>query len=293
MGTSAPGGSGEDDADSLTLMDEPVPRVGRKWGRRGFKAREAVAGTADTGGRALPAADRDRAGSLVPYDFTKEPEPDFVDLTGESATGWMRADAARPRRKRTLKRVLVVLVACGVVACAAAAVALRPSGQQTGGTLAVEVPDLAGRPVSEAEALAARNGWTVEKSEDRAEGSVQGQVLSQRPAPGAKLGSGGTLSLRVSVGAPLAQVPADLRGKPLNDARTALFFAGFGVGEIQRQPSEDLPADTVISVREGTPASLPKGSAVPLVVSSGRPGEPVTSGSAPSRPRQTTTTKKR
>jgi len=227
----------------------------------------------------------------MPYDFMKEDTPDFIDLTGPSPViGSSSAPGHQPPRRthrthrahrtprtRWARRAVIAMV---LAAVAAAVIFSKVDIFHVGSRATTPVPELSGRPITEVEKLAIDNGWSIDKTEGRADGSVPGHVLRQSPAAGTQLARGDMLQIEVSLGQTLAPVPSDLAGKKLNEVRGKLFFANFGVGDIQRQPAS-TPAETVIGVAPGTPAELPKGSNVGLVVSSGPAGKGSTTTSPP------------
>ena len=123
-----------------------------------------------------------------------------------------------------------------------------------------------------------RSGSRSSAQESREDGSTPGDVLGTRPEAGEELDEGDTLTLIVSLGNTPAPVPTDLVGKPLEEATQILADAGGFAPEVTREIDETVPKDVVIALGEGVPAELPKGSAVPLVVSSGPAPRTVPSG---------------
>jgi beta-lactam-binding protein with PASTA domain len=213
------------------------------------------------------------------YDWAQDPDGELIDLTGRSARvtdrkgGTGRTTARRRRWPRRLLIGLAALLLVGLVIGLLLGFGTYPWQVET--VPAAAVPTLTGRPIDEAKAAADANGWTLQRTDEHVEGSTAGQVLWQDPTPGTPLQRGMVLRVRVSLGPPLVEVPQDLAGKPLDQAQLALFYNGLAIGEVQRQPSYDAPADTVLSLAPGTPALVPKGSGVNLVVSSGPPRKPV------------------
>lgn len=100
----------------------------------------------------------------------------------------------------------------------------------------------------------------------------RGAVISQDPAAGRRLDDGGKITLTVSDGPPPVNVPSDLAGKPEADVEAELVAAGLAKGAVATAADETLPAGQLLTWRSGEvdrPASLPKGSPVDLVFSSG------------------------
>jgi eukaryotic-like serine/threonine-protein kinase len=131
-----------------------------------------------------------------------------------------------------------------------------------------EVPRLVDLTEDRARAAVERYAFRIEKETERRDGSVAGTVLRQDPDPGEELDEGGTLTIWVSLGNTEAAIPQDLVGKSLEEAQAALDQAGQFVAVPTEEVSEELSAGIVLRLGE-VPARLPKGSEVPLVVSSG------------------------
>jgi eukaryotic-like serine/threonine-protein kinase len=131
------------------------------------------------------------------------------------------------------------------------------------------VPELVGTSAGDLDALLADTEWVVERTETRQDGTVPGQILSQDPAAGTELEEGGLLRITVSLGQTLVPVPTDLLGLTLEEATGRLEAAGLALGEVGTAPSEDYPTDIVLAYGFDPPNELPKGDAVPLIVSAG------------------------
>jgi eukaryotic-like serine/threonine-protein kinase len=132
------------------------------------------------------------------------------------------------------------------------------------------VPNLVGMNRTDALADIVDYDWKVEEVNDRQDGTEVGDVLETRPAAGVELREGETITLVVSEGATLVDVPTGLVGMTEDDAMAALQAAGLEA-EVVPQVSEDFDEGTVIGFVDGQepPAQLPRGSAVGLVVSAG------------------------
>jgi serine/threonine-protein kinase len=131
------------------------------------------------------------------------------------------------------------------------------------------VPVLVDTNVADLDATIGDMGFTVERTDAASDLVPVGQILAQDPAAGTALAEGGTLQLTVSSGPPPIAVPVDLVGKSLADATAELELAGLRAGDVSRQFDEKIARDVVMAVAEGTPAELPRGAGVPLVVSDG------------------------
>ena len=104
------------------------------------------------------------------------------------------------------------------------------------------------------------------------------EVLETKPGPGTRVPAGRPVVLTVSLGQTIADVPTDLAGKALEAATAELADAGFTATTAETPYDEYVPKGSVVRVAEGVPASLEKGSEVPLVVSNGPQPRTVPSG---------------
>ncbi|MFL5927751.1 MAG: Stk1 family PASTA domain-containing Ser/Thr kinase [Gaiellaceae bacterium] len=93
-----------------------------------------------------------------------------------------------------------------------------------------------------------------------------GQVISENPGGGSKVGKGSTVTLQVSTGKPKVTVP-DVRGQPVTDAIAAL--AGIGLDPHIVHIYSPQPADTVTGQFPSPGDRVVKGSSVRINVSRG------------------------
>lgn len=137
------------------------------------------------------------------------------------------------------------------------------------------VPDLTGRTVAEARALARQAGLTAQaepKPSVFSETVPAGRVADTDPGPGGLISDGGTVTLRISRGSEQRRVPK-LKGLSQAAAGQALDAAYLRVGSVREEFDEDAEPGTVISSSPGSGTTLRYDSKVDLVVSKG--GEPV------------------
>ena len=177
------------------------------------------------------------------------------------------ASGARPPRRWLT--VLVVLAALAVGAVTALLV-------QRSSVPSHEVPaGLVGRPFDELNDHVGEFGWRIEASDTRKDGTEPGEILGTEPAAGERLKEGSTLRVSRSLGPTLVTVPTDLVGRTREEAEAALTAEGVELTpQVEEQPNEDVEEGVVVAVGDVAP-QLPKGSAVPLVVSSGDPDREV------------------
>jgi len=131
------------------------------------------------------------------------------------------------------------------------------------------VPTLVGLTEEQARAEVEQYGFEVERQDRRQDGSTPGVVLATDPEVGESLDEGGPLVLYVSIGNQLAPVPTDLVGKPIDQATQILADAGQFIPQVTNAESEDISAGIVMALGDDVAVELPKGSEVPITVSTG------------------------
>jgi beta-lactam-binding protein with PASTA domain len=95
-----------------------------------------------------------------------------------------------------------------------------------------------------------------------------GIILSQSPAPQAKVKKGRIVKVVVSKGEKIVLVP-DLKGVSLRQAEIMLYEEGLKVGEINWTPSDSFPENVVVESSPSFGLSVPLGMSVNLEVSLG------------------------
>jgi serine/threonine protein kinase/beta-lactam-binding protein with PASTA domain len=118
-------------------------------------------------------------------------------------------------------------------------------------------------------------GWRIRVQEVHRGGSEAGVVLDTKPKPGSKLREGSTLTLVVSLGPPLVDVPGQdkVAGLTQDEATSVLSAPGLElVAQFVPTESNDVEQGKVIGFSDDTPAQVPKGSTVKVLVSNGPPG---------------------
>ena len=249
---------GDGDGDEVEALDGPAPLADALDG-----APEEVAPAATPGPSTEEVA-------VVEPDASSAEDPREVDAD-------LVVAGSRSRRRRWPWAVLAAAVVLGGGGAAAAVVANQDDAPPPP-AIDLPVPSLVGRTQAEATAIAEAAGWTVTTVLERRDGTTKGEVLETSPEPGGRLVDGQPITLTVSEGQTIVDVPADLAGMAIADALTALEAAGLKADVADTPYSEDVAKDVVISVVEGTPGQLEKGSVVPLVLSNGPEPRVVPSG---------------
>ncbi|MEO8675750.1 MAG: PASTA domain-containing protein, partial [Casimicrobiaceae bacterium] len=161
--------------------------------------------------------------------------------------------------------VISQLPLAGSQVAAAATVTLRVST----GPGNVLVPDVTNLAVADAINIIGGTGLVVGTKTSQLSGTVPaGAVISQSPTAGMSIPAGSAVNLAVSSGAGTTQVP-QLVGRTQAVATAALGDYGLVAGTITMQASATVPAGSVISQSPLAGVTVPFGSAVAFVVSTG------------------------
>ncbi|PRQ10438.1 serine/threonine protein kinase [Corynebacterium sp. 13CS0277] len=142
-------------------------------------------------------------------------------------------------------------------------------GSSTQGTQAVTIPDVATLSAQAAEDTLRGLGLTVARLEQADATIPKGMVIGTMPAAGSQLPPGSQVTLTVSTGKEVTEVP-DVRGKTTQEARDALQEAGLELDAVvKEQPSADVAKGDVIEQSPTPGTQSAKGSKVMITVSTG------------------------
>lgn len=129
------------------------------------------------------------------------------------------------------------------------------------GRAPIDVPDYRGQKYAAAAADLAKLGLKVSKDEDYSAKVGSGRIISQSPAPGQVLHKGDTVTVVVSKGPPLVEVPSVV-GHGKDAAVEELNKAGFHVKV--KESSTYIGIGYVLRQDPGSGEKLPKGSTVTI-----------------------------
>lgn len=97
------------------------------------------------------------------------------------------------------------------------------------GPAPIKVPNLVGKTLDQAQAIAGKMGFTISVTEEAPIPNIPPHVIAQQETPaGQKVNAGSTIYVIVSKGGGLAQIP-DVRGQDFVTAQQALKGAGFQI----------------------------------------------------------------
>lgn len=129
----------------------------------------------------------------------------------------------------------------------------------------VDVPSVVGKSVVEAQKTLEQVGFTVKLDEEYDEKVTPGYVIKQEPEGINKRKEGSEITLVVSKGLEMLQMP-DLVGQPFDKAQKTLKEMGYEVGVVTYKFVAGKTAQTVLNQAPKAKNQTPKGSKVDLVV---------------------------
>lgn len=182
------------------------------------------------------------------------------------------ADSVR-RKNRWLATAaaLLTVVTLGVV-FAFAWDALRPTGEDPGSEqieAMVNIPDVIDLPEAEAVAQLEEAGFQVDVTEEPSPDIDEGNVIRVDPAVGSQLQRGTEVTLVVSTGEEMTDVP-DIRGMGIEEAANVLSEVGLELDSTVQESSSDTVAEgQVINQNPVAGVQLAMGSTVSITVSTG------------------------
>ncbi|MDO4920123.1 Stk1 family PASTA domain-containing Ser/Thr kinase [Kocuria sp.] len=203
-----------------------------------------------------PVADRERF------------DPDPQDRTAVPGSHSDRPEKPRRRRGWVLALVLVLLLA--LIGVGTVLGVQWWQAHQVEQVARVSVPQVKGMDSTTAENTLRDAGLNPSFTTEHSESVPEKHVIDASPAAGTEVDSGSTVTVRVSDGPGSVTVPQDLVGQSLEYARGSLRDAGLTVGAVETVNSATVPANSVVSADPVPGASVAKGSAVGLRVSSGK-----------------------
>lgn len=158
--------------------------------------------------------------------------------------------------------VALVLLIAGAVAASLYFFVVSDSSE-----LAV-APDVIGVQYDDLGDRLGERDWDITRLEARVDGTVVGSVLSQEPGPGDEVYPAQGLTVTVSLGNQMVEIPSDIVGLTVDQAASRLGTVGLVLGRLSEESSEALAAGLVIGLDEPT-AQMPTGEGVDLRVSAG------------------------
>jgi beta-lactam-binding protein with PASTA domain/predicted Ser/Thr protein kinase len=162
----------------------------------------------------------------------------------------------------------VLLVAALVAGAAAAAYFISRPKQ-------VPVPNVVGEPLTSARTQLQNAGFTVGGPYRQASGKPAGTVTGESPN-GGKADKGSTVALTVSEGRGKVTIPS-VKGESRSEAAKTLKAYGLKVSRTITQASSEFPSGQATGTSPGAGQSVPKGTRLALLLSTGAPKKQVPS----------------
>ena len=138
------------------------------------------------------------------------------------------------------------------------------------GTDSVEMPDVVGKPLSEATSTLVLKGFTVNTVEANSDTVASGYVISQNPDPGVMAAKGVSVTVTVSIGATDVKVVVPrIIGMDETDATVTCIENDLSIGRITYVTSDQYEAGLVVSQSLAENSSVGIGTVMNFEVSSG------------------------
>jgi eukaryotic-like serine/threonine-protein kinase len=219
--------------------------------------------------------DIDRALSGQPVQAAPVPHHDGDFVAPASPTTVLVRDP--PQRRRGFAYALLAIATIGVFILALVA------ARSVLGHTAVDVntPDVTHESLENARATLLAQGLVMGPITHQFTGANNSdEVLAQVPPAGSLLRTGQSVSLTVSLGVRLVDVPSGLVGQTLSQARASIAAAGLTVGRIVSRNS-DNPAGQVLKYKPAAGTSIAAGTPITLYVSNSHVKVPKVTGKDP------------
>jgi serine/threonine-protein kinase len=204
-----------------------------------------------------------------------QPQPPHPSSPGQPAQlGLPPAPKLAPTARAARARTWVIRVAAAVIAIALGVAGAFLFMEQRVPTH--EVPaDLVGLQTSEVNDQIGGFGWRIREQKEFRSDTEAGVIIGTDPEPGSALREGGTLTLIVSQGPPMVDLPPaeNIVGLSQDEASSVLGAPGLElVAEFVPTESDDVDEGEVVGYGEGTEDQVPTGSTVQVEISTGPPG---------------------
>jgi serine/threonine-protein kinase len=223
-----------------------------------------------------PTLERPEPLPLVGVALSAEGDEELTVLPGDDHTGLLpRLEPVPPPDRRRRRRwILAALAAVLVLSGGGVAAAMLATNRAP----TYPVPDVSNKSLQDALDLLQRAQdtakdvkWNVVQRREYSRQTAKDGIMSQTPGPQTALKDGGTVTLVISNGQPLVNIPP-VAGRSAADATALLEGARLVAGAEIAEANETVPAGTVLTVKVGDTRdvpTVPEQTVVDLVVSSG------------------------
>lgn len=177
------------------------------------------------------------------------------------------ADDRRRAARRAWTTTFFIIVA--LVLAGGTFVLLNFLNSEPEGPALQSVPTVEGMTQDEAANAIFAADLRPQFDEDFSDSVEPGLVIDSDPGAGEEVEPGSTINVTISEGPSEAIIPQDILGMTESSARDALSSAGLSGGTVTQENSATVPADRVVSTSPEAGESVPIGSEIDLVLSTG------------------------
>lgn len=201
-------------------------------------------------------------------------EQDALDDNGDNSKMGKKKDEKGGKKKVKLNKVKLSAVIIALLCAIPVSGLIYHFAGNFGMGGEIEIPDLSGKTVSEAEAELEELGLVLEEGDMVYDSEYdEGEIVSQTPKAGTKTKKGKIITVSISKGSKEGTVP-NIIGKSYEDAVYLIKEYGYEVGEVTIGEST-MPKDTVIDQTPAAGKEAKEGTVIKFVVSAGGEGEVV------------------
>lgn len=172
--------------------------------------------------------------------------------------------------KSSMNKKKKIIIICAAVAAAVILGLVAAFAMGLFGGKEIEAPNFKNMTIEEAEQYLEENeiDLKIKKDEEVVSEEIEkGKIVSQDPQAGEVIKEGSTIRVNISKGLGDGSVP-DLEGQMKDDAESMLKAAGFKLGRVSEEASEE-PAGTILDQDPSPGTEAEKGTEVNIVVSDG------------------------
>lgn len=204
---------------------------------------------------------------------TSEILPNMVPKVDLPAANVEKTELSRRQPKfKIKKRALVVIIALACLFLGGLFTAVNIFGEKKD----IVVPNVMGMSVLEAQKILLDEELTIEVADNVYHNElVRGMIISQNPSAESKVKKGRKVSVIVSLGKSLINVP-DLSGMSEREAKVLLESKGLQIGKTSTGYSNEYKKDEIIFQSPQADSEVEDGSSVDLIISLGAQPEVIT-----------------
>jgi eukaryotic-like serine/threonine-protein kinase len=138
----------------------------------------------------------------------------------------------------------------------------------------IEVPDVVGEKFKDAKEILTEEGFEVTEIPVESADAEPNEVVSQDPEGGSFAEDGETITLEVSTGKPVLQVPSNIIGMDKDQAAGILSAPPYNFKVKLIEENSDKPAGEVVRTEPGSGADIEEGKRIKVFFSAGPEGIP-------------------